>query len=110
MNKMLARLNVKCISKFHVVYLCFSLSKDRRFPAMGWVQVTTKICKDSLRLKLPSMPELNRGFLLHEASTNLYTWMERGTLRELKVSYTKKYNVVTPARTQTLTSRSGVQC
>ena len=43
----------------------------------------------------------------HFAGTHLYTWVERGTVRVKCLA--QEHNTMSPARTQTRTTRSGVE-
>ena len=49
----------------------------------------------------------SQGYPQHFASTHLYTWVERGTVRVKCLA--QEHNTMSPARTGTRTTRSGVE-
>ena len=52
-------------------------------------------------------PSSSQGYPEHFAGTNLYTWVERGTVRVKCIA--QEHNTISPARTRTRTIRSGVK-
>ena len=50
---------------------------------------------------------LSQGYPQHFASTHLYSWVERGTVRVKCLA--QEHNTMSPARTRTRTTRSGVE-
>ena len=49
----------------------------------------------------------SQGYPQHFAGTHLYTWVERATVRVKRLA--QEHNTMSPARTRTLTTRSGVK-
>ena len=49
----------------------------------------------------------SEGYPQHFAGTHLYTWVERGTVREKCLA--QEHNTISPARTRTRTTRFGVE-
>ena len=49
----------------------------------------------------------SQGYPQHYAGTHLYTWVERSTVRVKCLA--QEHNTMSPARTRTRTTRSGVE-
>ena len=63
--------------------------------------------KEYLYSPLDGMPVHRRVPPALFAGTHLYTWVERGTMKVKCLA--QEHNTMSPARTQTLTTRSGVE-
>ena len=75
------------------------------FSSMKWLQVF-RLPLDGMPVNgrsLPSICQVSQQF----ASTHLNTWVERGTVRVKWLA--QEQNTMSPARTRTQTTRSGVE-
>ena len=86
-----------------LVHSCRSLFRFRKHEAAR--SISTSPGRDASPSQVTS-PQFVR-FFQQFASTHLYTWVERGTVRVKCLA--QEHNTMSPARAQTRTTRSGVE-
>ena len=74
------------------------------FRSMKWLGVLL-LPLDGMLVHCRSLPSNLLGFPQQFASTHLYSWVERGTVKVKCLA--QEHNTMSPARARTLTARSG---